>query len=416
MRFSSRPQFDTSALRIVSLVHSFDPGGVERIALRLCLAWQAAGADVTVLVGRREGALSEEVPNLKYVHYSSGPLGTRRFETLWMIICLWRLLRKHQPDVIFCPGNTYSVVVGAMRVVFGSKCPPIICKVSNSLQRSEMPALLRIGYRFWLRAHCRLADVWVAMAEPLQEEIHTLMAVPRVRLAVVDDPALSVTEIESHIAARTNALQQLRHGRLFISVGRLVPQKRFDLLIRAFCKGAGDGDRLVILGDGPMRAWLQGLVRKLGAANPISFVGHVRDVSGWLALADVLVLASDYEGLPAVVVEALASGVPILATRCSDAMDELIGYGKFGQLVACNDVSALAAAIRKSPMPAFDVEEGRKLAARFTIERAAPAYLQIMVDALERRASRVPATAPALAVECSGTIVPAVEAQSAGRA
>ena len=69
MRFSSRPQFDTSTLRIVSLVHSFDPGGVERVALRLCSAWQAAGADVTVLVGRREGALSQEAPNLKYVYY-----------------------------------------------------------------------------------------------------------------------------------------------------------------------------------------------------------------------------------------------------------------------------------------------------------------------------------------------------------
>ena len=371
---------------------------------------------MTVLVGRREGAMATEAPNLKYVHYSSGPLGTRRFETLWMIICLWRWLRKNQPDVIFCPGNTYSVVAGAMRLAFGSKCPPIICKVSNSLRRTEMPALLRIGYRFWLRAHCGLADIWVAMAESLREEIHTMMAVPRVRLAIVDDPALSVTEIESHIVARTNALEQREPGRLFISVGRLVPQKRFDLLIRAFCRGADDGDRLVILGDGPMRASLQGLVRKLGAENPISFAGHVRDVSGWLALADVLVLASDYEGLPAVVVEALASGVPILATRCSDAMDELVGYGKFGQLVACDDESALAAAIREFQMPAFDVEEGRKLAARFTIERAGPAYLQIMVDALERRASRIPATAPALAVECAGRAVSVIEAHSAGGA
>lgn len=403
-------------LRIVSLVHSFEPGGVERVALRLCRAWQAAGADVTVLVGRCDGPLREEAPRLRYVSYSSGPICTRPFETLWMIVCFWRWLRKNQPDVIFCPGNTYSVVTAAMRMAFGRNCPPIVCKVSNSLRRDEMPGLLRFGYRLWLRAQGGQADTWVAMAGSLRHEISTLMSVPTDRLAVVEDPALSLVEIESHVAARAEARQLPRRGRLFISVGRLVPQKRFDLLIRAFCRGARDGDRLTILGDGPMRASLRGLARKLGMADRISLVGYTRDVGGWLALADVLVIASDYEGLPAVAVEALASGVPILATRCSDAMAELIGDREFGSLVDCNDEVALATAIGEELATAFDAVEARAMAARFTVECAGPAYLAIMSDALERRRAQAPEAAlPRSIVERAGGILPAAELRSTGR-
>ena len=109
-----------------------------------------------------------------------------------------------------------------------------------------------------------------------------------------------------------------------------------------------------MLGDGPLRSSLQRLVRSLGAAGRIRFVGHTQEVTSWLARADALVLTSDYEGLPAVVVEALASGVPILATRCSEAMDELIGHGRFGRLVACDDELALAMALGQ-PMPQIRV-------------------------------------------------------------
>ena len=199
-------------------------------------------------------------------------------------------------------------------------------------------------------------------------------------------------------------------------MGRLVRQKRFDLLIRAFCRGARDGDRLTILGDGPMRASLQRLARELGLADRISLAGYTPDVSGWLALADVLVVASDYEGLPAVAVEALASGVPILATRCSDAMAELIGDQEFGRLVDCDDEIALAMAIGEERPSAFNVVDARAVAERFTVERAGPAYLEDRADALERRRAQAPATAlPRSIVERAGGIVPAAELQSTGR-
>src|SRR5438874_8197070 len=180
----------TGPLKILAFVHSFEPGGVERVALRLCEIWNESGADVTLLVGRRDGAMRDNAPDVKQVTYSSGPISTSSFESLWMIVCMWRLLRANRPDVIFCPGNTYTVVIAAIRLLFGRRCPPVICKVSNSFHRSDMPAPLRIAYGLWLRLHKNLAKVWIEMATSLIGGIVTYLGSPLQCIACIGVPSI----------------------------------------------------------------------------------------------------------------------------------------------------------------------------------------------------------------------------------
>jgi glycosyltransferase involved in cell wall biosynthesis len=375
----------SGGLRVLTIIHSYESAGVERVALRLCESWQRSGADVTVLLGRKDGAMRAGAPKLNYVSYRCHSAWARHFETLWMIVSLLRWLRSNQPHVIFSPGNTYTFVLAVVRLLCGARCPPIVCKVSNSLARHDLPAPLRLGYHLWLRSHRRLAH-WVAMSESLRPEIVQFFGVPSEKVPVVNDPALTEAEIDEHWSARQRAPLRGRRGRLIVSAGRLVRQKRFDLLIRAFCSGARAGDRLVILGDGPRRVSLQKSIRRLGATGRIRLLGHSRDVSAWLARADLLVLASDYEGLPAVLTEALASGVPIIATQCSPALDELTGHGKFGQILPCRNMRALASAIAGPPLSPVDKEHLHRMAQRFTLDIGAPAYLSIMGQVVEARA------------------------------
>src|ERR1051325_9356782 len=98
-----------SGTSVLCYLHCFDSGGVERTALRLCSAWAKSGAQVKLLIGRDEGRSKAEASGLEQVRFSSGRLSTERFETLWMILCLWRQLRRERPDVLFCAGNTYAI-------------------------------------------------------------------------------------------------------------------------------------------------------------------------------------------------------------------------------------------------------------------------------------------------------------------
>jgi glycosyltransferase involved in cell wall biosynthesis len=385
------PERDPMPLRITVFLHSFEPGGVERVALRLSDCWRQSGEAVTVLLGRAEGAMQGGAPKLDYAVYSSGPIRTGPVETLWMIGCLWRHVRAVRPDVLFCAGNSYTVVAIALRLLMGRSCPPIVAKVSNALDRRDMAPPARLAYRLWLRLQARLIERWVGMAEPMRAEIADAMRLPANRIAIVEDPALSERELQRLAETRDRAGTSEAPGRLFLSAGRLAAQKRFELLIRAFARGAAAQDRLAILGEGPKRRSLQALIDRLGLADRVSLEGHVRDLTDWFARCDAFILASDYEGVPAVVIEAMAAGVPIIATDSSVSMDWLTGSGRFGRVVPRRDERALAAAIAEAGLMRSNPLGSRDQARRFTVERAAPAYLEIMRSLVrEWRARNIP--------------------------
>lgn len=367
-------------LEILTYLHSFDPGGVERTALRLCADWQAQGARVKVLMGRSTGVTRASAPPLDYIVYPSGFVRTAPFETLWMIHCLWKRVRAVRPDVIFCAGNSYTVVVVALRLLLGRACPPIVAKISNALDRTDMPRLGRPFYRLWLRLQGRAIDHMVAIAPALRTEIVALMRVPPNRVAAIADPAIGEREAVRLQACRARAP---RHPgeRLFLSVGRLARQKRFDLLIAAFAQGCRPGDRLAILGEGPKRGRLEREIARLGLTGRVMLAGHCGDLAPWFAQADCFVLSSDYEGLPAVLVEALVAGLPVISTRSSAGVAALLDHG-LGRLVDPGDLEALADALADDVL-AQDVAGARARAMPFRIEQAGPAWLDLL-----RRAAR----------------------------
>ncbi|MBO0750299.1 MAG: glycosyltransferase [Porphyrobacter sp.] len=367
----NRPR--SQRVRIVVPIHSFEPGGVERVALRLAAAWQSAGEEVTVVLGRAEGAgRTEEAGGLPYRTYRSF-VRTARFETIWMIVCLYRYLRSEPADVIFCPGNTYTVVCAALRLLLGGRCPPVVAKVSNDLRRADMPAPARLGYRAWVRAHAWIVDRFVAIAEPMAAEVAEEVGVDPNRVSVVPDPALTAAEWE-RLSAREPRPCPV-DGALIVGVGRLVRQKNFPLLLRAFASQAPAHDRLLIAGEGPEMARLQGLAARLGIGDRTTFAGHCADVLSLLERTDIFALPSDYEGVPAVMVEALAGGVPIVATECSGSISWLAGFGRDAIVVPVGDVERFGRALREVrdlPLPGRD---GRTRAAQFTLEQAAGSYL-----------------------------------------
>ena len=113
----------------------------------------------------------------------------------------------------------------------------------------------------------------------------------------------------------------------------------------------------------------------VGVGGRVALPGHVNPVSDALLAADALVMSSDYEGVPAVVPEALAAGLPVVSTDCSVSMADLLGHGRFGLLVPVRDEAALAGAMDRITALPFDSTAARAQARRFTVEIAAQSYV-----------------------------------------
>lgn len=369
-------------MRIAVPIHSFEPGGVERVAFNLCAAWQDGGDEVTVVLGRDQGVMRQAAAELFFAKEPE-PIPTAAFETLWLIWVLRRYLKAVPADVLFASGNTYAIVAVAMKLLLGRRCPPVAIKLSNDLYRRDMIAPYRAAYHWWLRLQGRMLDHCVGMAQPMRAEIAALMQVPDHKITIIEDPSLEEAQFAALSALPRPA--GARRPPHYVAVGRLAGQKNFPLLLRAFARLEDPAARLTILGEGPERGKLAQLAEDLGIAARLALPGHVADPLPWLAEASAFVLSSDYEGVPAVVIEALAAGLPLAATRCSVSLPGLLGDGAFGQLVAVGDEAGLARAMAAVLTMPFDPAAARAAAAPFRIGRAAERYRALFAKLAENR-------------------------------
>jgi glycosyltransferase involved in cell wall biosynthesis len=362
-------------LRILTFLHSFEPGGVERVALRLVRRWRDDGIDAPLFMGRQDGPMRDELAHgLDFEMPRAPPFAVGWFETLWMIMTLPAMIRRNRPDALFCAGNSYAIVAVAMKLLLRGRSPPILAKISNDLDRRDMILPVRWLYRRWLRIQGLFIDHFVGMEQPMQQEIAEAIRPGPGRISIIPDPALSLPQIEA-LRLERMAYARAAGGTHFVAVGRLAAQKNFKLMLRAFAQGAGQDDRLVIYGEGPERAGLCEQVLSLGLEGRVELAGHVPDAAVHIARFDALLLSSDYEGVPAVLIEAMAVGLPIITTLCSRSIPALMRDGALGQIVPVGDVGALASAIGEAADLRQDLVASLDQARRFTLEHASSAYL-----------------------------------------
>ncbi|MEG3092904.1 glycosyltransferase [Sphingomonas sp. PB1R3] len=374
-------------MRVLTFLHSFEPGGVERIALRLVRHWRASGVDAPLFLGRTDGAMARDVgDDLDFITPRRRWPGIAHWETIWMIATLPRIVRALRPDILFCAGNTYTVVAVMLKLVLGRDCPPIVAKISNNLDRTDASWLYRLFYGLWLRIQGLAIDHFVGMEKPMRAEIVQGVRVSPARVAIIPDPALSEAQIlglREPVAARP-----AEEGRRFVTIARLAAQKNLALMLRGFAGGCRPGDTLTLFGDGPERAMLEALAMELGIADRVVFRGYVTNPAALLAQYDTLLLSSHYEGVPAVILEGLAANIGIVATDCSRSMAALLQQGRLGTLVPVGDEAGFAAAIAAARPQAQDAQRTLHQARRFAIEQGADHYLRVMRSVLHRRVAR----------------------------
>jgi glycosyltransferase involved in cell wall biosynthesis len=164
-----------------------------------------------------------------------------------------------------------------------------------------------------------------------------------------------------------------------LAVGRLEPQKDYATLIRAFSLlEPKHNARLLILGEGSLRTELQALVDTLGLSEQVQLAGFVSNPYAYMSRAAVFAMSSRWEGLPTVLIEALACGTEVVSTDCPSGPSEILEGGKWGLLVPCGSPEALAAAMLKSLREGsiYRKDKSERLAA-FSTTTAVDTYLSI---------------------------------------
>jgi glycosyltransferase involved in cell wall biosynthesis len=175
-----------------------------------------------------------------------------------------------------------------------------------------------------------------------------------------------------------------RSGIVF--AGRLAPEKRVADLIRAFASIAGDvSDDFTILGDGIEMNNCVELANELGISERVHFKGLVDNVKEYFIHSKCIVLASEFEGLPTVLIEALAQGCQVVSTDCPTGPRELLENGKHGRLVEVGDIEGIAKAIKSATQKTITTDGLAEHLRQFSTENSATNYERLCVETISRR-------------------------------
>jgi glycosyltransferase involved in cell wall biosynthesis len=258
----------------------------------------------------------------------------------------------------------------------------------NALITSDptLSAPARVAYGTVERALGLIGQAVIAVSPEEVDELRRI-GVPGSRIHLIPN---GVAPLDA--ADRTPARAQLclrPDDRVVGFVGRLVPQKDPELLVRAFAAIPLADARLVLIGDGALRPQVESLVERLGLGERVTLLGEV-PARRLLPAFDVLALASRYEGHPHVVIEALSAGVPVVSTR-TGGISELLGSGA-GLIVPVGDERSLAAALTRmltdAEQAAAAAAEGRRRAKAFDVDTMIAATEQLYRSLADRRRRR----------------------------
>ncbi len=358
---------------IALFLPSLRRGGAERVMVNLARGFAEQGFKVDLVLARAEGPYLAEVP--KEVRVVD--LDTKR--VLYSLPGLVRYLRKERPEAMLSALNHANIVAIWAKRLSGVKIQLVVSEHANlSLSVANNKSIRGRLMPYFIRQFYPWADSIVAVSDGVAEDLADKTGISTEKLRVIYNPVVTPELI-------ANAEEPLDHPwfapgepPVILGMGRLVKQKDFPTLIRAFSLVRKERPaRLIIISEGEERHKLERLVRELGLEADVELPGFVDNPYKYMKHAKLFVLSSRFEGLPTVLVEALAIGTPVVSTDCPSGPAEILEGGKWGELVPVGNSNTLAQAILHSleSVPSVRVNDFIEV---FTIDRVVPRYIEVM--------------------------------------
>jgi glycosyltransferase involved in cell wall biosynthesis len=343
-----------SADRIALFVPSLNAAGAERVAINLGRGLTKAGRAVDFVVPQALGAFVSEVPSeARLVE-----LGTSR--VLASLPALVRYLRREKPGGIISFMDHANIVALWARAL-GSRSTRVVATVHSTMSSANQKSNNRRSQLLplFVRAFYPWADAIVAVSQGVADDLVRTTSLPANRLQVIYNPVITSELLAARNAPPPHPWLEPGQPPVVMGAGRLTTAKDFSNLLRAFDHVRRRRPaRLLILGTGPERPALEALVAELRLGEHVALPGFHPRVYAFMARAAVFALSSEWEGLPTVLIEALALSRAVVATDCPSGPREILQHGRLGRLVPVHDPVALGEAILASldnpgpPVPA----------------------------------------------------------------
>jgi glycosyltransferase involved in cell wall biosynthesis len=394
--------------RLAILLPSLTGGGAERALLELAREFKASGHAVDLLVSRVKGDHDRLLPadftairlrrasTLAARVQAMAAAGADRqalmrpillpLKSSWALRYLPDLtsyLRERRPTALVSANSWPNLVAVWAKARAGVDTRVVVSEHIHMSQRvrhlerkwrwRHLPDLVRRTYP--------RADGIVAVSEGVAEDLVACAGLARERVVTIPNPVVTPAALQKAREPIPHPWLAPDSAPVALAAGRFHPQKDFPLLLRAFARATQHRPalRLIVLGEGAERPRLEQLAHELGIEDSVSFPGHAANPYAFMSRAAVFVLSSIYEGLPTVLIEALACGVPVVSTDCPSGPAEILENGRFGRLVPVGDPEKLAAAILETLDAAPDRERLQQRGLDFTAAAASRRYLPILL-------------------------------------
>ena len=361
---------------IALLLPSLVGGGAERMTINLARGLAEQGRRVDLVLGQAKGPYKDLVPEgVRSVDLDRGQM-------LAALGPLVGYLRRKRPRALIAAMNHASIVALWAARLAGTGTPVfagVRSQLSVEARRSRllgdrlMPRLARTFFP-WAKAV-------IAVSGGVADDLRDRVGLDPDLVCVIDNPVVTpdlaalAAEVPQHPWLLKPALP------VILGAGRLTVQKDFASLIRAFAEvRKARPARLLIIGDGPERASLRALVGRLDLTDAVDLPGFQSNPFAWMRAADLFALSSAWEGLPGVLIQAMACGTPVVSTDCTSGPREILHSTDvaLGPLVPVGDDAALAQAMLRTLAEPTPAEVLKRRAADFSMSTVATQYLALL--------------------------------------
>lgn len=365
---------------VLHVITTINRGGAENHLFDLMRGQRAAGRTVAVAYLKGDGYWAEKLAAEGITAY---PLGLARYGDPRPVWRLAGLIRRLKPAIVHAhmpPAELYTVLALPWSGHDGSY---VVSK------HNDEPFYRGPGQKLMARWAARRADRIIAISGAVGTYLQG-QGLPAAKMEVVHYglDAAPYDAVTTEQVAALRAHWGVTPDEMVVgAVGRLVPQKAFHVLLQGFAdfvRSGGTRARLVMVGTGQLKDELQTLATKLGIAEHLVWAGFRTDIPVVMKAFDVFALTSAWEGFGLVLLEAMAAGRPIVASRVS-AIPEVVAEGSTGLLVDCGAADQVAAALAKLAEPALRHSMGdtgrKRLGQLFSVKRMVRATATVYGDA-----------------------------------
>lgn len=375
-------------------------GGAERAMVNLAGGLVERGHRVDLVLGTREGAFFDEIhPDVKLVI-----LGRRRPRTAllrllrypasawrmipalmppnphWVLGCIPALsdyLKREEPDALLSALNYSNLAAIWAHRLAGVRTRLVVSERNTLSHRARtgrrnrrLPGLISYFYRW--------ADGIAAVSDGVAEDLAATTGLPLDRITTTFNPVVTPGLAERAAEAVDHPWFRDDSVPVILAAGKLRAQKGFDTLIAAFAALRKQrAARLLILGSGELQAVLEKQAVDANIDKDVEFCGFVENPFSYMSAASLFVLSSRWEGLPGVLIQAMACGCPVVSTDCRSGPNEILGDG-VGTLVPVDDPTSMAEAMAHALDAPRNSKRLIERAQAFSEERSTSLYLELL--------------------------------------